>query len=114
MKKLLMVLAAFSLFANVAFAVNTDKVAEGVCKCLEEPHNQARKTMELMNKAQASGDMSQIMAMQDEIMAVTNAATRCFDDLAKKYPEIDKSEKLQEEVMAKAEDKCPNPAKMKK
>ena len=48
------------------------------------------------------------------MMAVTNAATRCFDDLAKKYPEIDKSEKLQEEVMAKAEEKCPNPAKMKK
>ena len=113
MKKLLMVLAAFSLFANVVFAFNMEKAAEEVCKCREEYLNQRRKTMELMNKAQASGDMSQIRAMQGEMMAVTNAATRCFDDLAKKYPEIDKSEKLQEEVMAKAEEKCPYPAKMK-
>ncbi len=114
MKKLLMVLAAFLLFANVVFAFNVEKVAEEVCKCFEEGDNLGRKNKELMNKAQASGDMSQIRAMEGETKAVLNAVTRCLDDLAKKYPEIDKSEKLQEEVMAKAEEKCPNPAKMKK
>ncbi len=114
MKKLLIILAALPLFANVAFAANTEKAAEDVCQCLDKPYDQARKILKLVNKAQASGDMSQIMAAQGEMMAVANAATRCFENLAKKYPEIDKKKKLQNEVMAKVEAKCPNPVKMKK
>ena len=66
-----------------------------------------------MNKAQASGDRSKMKAIQSEILAVTDAMTRCFDDLAKKYPEIDKSEKLQEELTAKADEKCPGPENVK-
>jgi hypothetical protein len=48
-------------------------------------------------------------AIKSEEFAVTEAMTRCFDNLAKKYPEIDKSDKLQEELEAKADEKCPGP-----
>lgn len=113
MKKLLMIVVAFSLSANVAFAFNMDKAVEDACSCYEEYHKHSKKMMDAMNKAQASGDMSKMRAMKSEVTAVTDALTKCFDDLAEKYPEIDKSEKLQEEVMAKVDEKCPNPAKVK-
>ena len=51
--------------------------------------------------------------MQSKGIAVADEATRCFEELAKKYPEMDKSEKLRDEVMVKADKKCPNPAKKK-
>ena len=113
MKKLLVVIVALSLFPNVVFAFNMEEVVDEVCECRKEFHIQSKKTMDAMNKAQASGDMSKMKAMQSEVIAVTEAMTRCFDDLAKKYPEIDKSEKLQEELMAKADEKCPGPEKVK-
>jgi len=86
-----------------------DEVVDGICECRKEFHIQSKKTMDAMNKAQASGDKSKMKATQSEILAVTDAKTRCFDDLAKKYPEIDKREKHQEELMAKADKKCPGP-----
>ena len=109
MKKLLMVVVAVSLSANVAFAINMEEAVDGVCECRKEFHIQSKKMMEEMKKAQASGDMSKIKAMQSEVIAVTDAMTRCFDKLAEKYPEIDKSEKLQKELMAKSDEKCPGP-----
>ena len=113
MKKFLVVLVAISLFPNVAFAFNVEQAVEDVCACREEYLKQTEKKMELMNKVQASGDMSQIEAMKSEGIAAADAATRCFEKLGKKYPEMDKSEKLRDEVMAKADKKCPNPGKMK-
>ena len=109
MKKLLVVIVALSLFPNVIFAFSMEEVVDGVCKCRKEYLIQSKKNMDAMNEAQASGDMSKMKAVQSEVNAITEAMTRCFDDLAKKYPEIDKSEKLQEELEAKADEKCPGP-----
>lgn len=109
MAKLLAAVVALALFPSMVFAFNMDKVVDGVCECRKEYINQSEKIMDAMAKAQASGDRSKMKAVQDDILAVTEAMTRCFDKLAKKYPEIDKSEKLQEEVEAKADEKCPGP-----
>ena len=109
MEKLIAVVVALSLFSNVVFAFNMDEVVDGVCECRKEYIIQSKKIMDAMNKAQSSGDSSKMEAMQSEITAVTNAMTECFDKLAEKYPEIDKSEKLQEELEAKADEKCPGP-----
>jgi hypothetical protein len=109
MEKLIAVVVALSLFPNVVFAFNMDEVVDGVCECRKEYFIQSKKMMDAMNKAQSSGDRSKMKAIQSEESAVTDAMTRCFDNLAKKYPEIDKSEKLQEELEAKADEKCPGP-----
>lgn len=104
--------ATFLLICSTAaFAgPDLDQASNDVCKCLEAPHNQAKKAMELLHQAQASGDMSQLMSAQGEMMGVLSESNRCFEGLAKKYPEIDRSNELQNKVMAMAEQKCPNPA----
>lgn len=109
MKKLLVVVVALSVFPNVVFAINMEKVVDSVCECRKEYFVQSKKMMDAVKKAQASGDMSKMKAIQSDVKAVTDAMGACFDKLANKYPEIDKSEKLQEEVMAKADEKCPGP-----
>ena len=91
-------------------SVNTDAAAKDVCKCLEAPYREAEKAMKLVEQAQASGDMSQLMALQGEMMGVVSATTRCFEDLSKKYTVIDNDPKLQADVMDKADKLCPNPA----
>ena len=109
MEKLIAIVVALSLFPNMVFAFNMDEVVNGVCECRKEYLSRSKETMDAMIKAQASGDRSKMNAVQSEILAITDAMTRCFDSLAIKYPEIDKSEKLQEELEAKADEKCPGP-----
>ena len=109
MIKFIVIIVSLSIFPNVVFAFSMEEVVDGVCECRKEYHFQSKKAMDAMKKAQASGDMSKMKTVQREVIAVTEAMTQCFDDLAKKYPEIDKSEKLQEELEAKADEKCPGP-----
>ena len=98
-------------FCNLAWAApDLNEAAEDVCDCLEAPYAQAQQAMELIIAAQASGDMSALMAAQGEMMAVMNAGSQCFDALTVKYPEISQSEELQEQVMNIADEQCPNPA----
>ncbi len=87
-----------------------DAAAADACACLKAPYEQVEKAMQLIRAAQASGDMSGLMAAQGEMMQVMNASGECFNGLVKKYPEIDKSDALKEQVMAKTEKRCPNPA----
>ena len=99
-----------SLMMNLAFAgPDLDAAAQDVCICLEAPYAQAATAMQLISQAQASGDMSQLMAAQGEMMAVIDASSECFEELPEKYPEIDQSDALQDEVMARADELCPNP-----
>ncbi len=91
-------------------APDLDEAADDVCKCLEEPYAQAKKAMELLHAAQSSGDMSGLVAAQGEMMSVISASNQCFAALPQKYPEIDASSALQNQVMAMAETRCPNPA----
>ena len=82
MEKLIAVVVALSLFPNVVFAFNMDEVVNGVCECRKEYHIRSKETMDAMIKAQASGDRSKMKAIQSEILAITDAMTRCFDNLA--------------------------------
>lgn len=98
-------------FCSLAWAApDLNEAAEDVCGCLEEPYTQVERAMELVSAAQASGDFSGLMAAQGEIMAVINAFSQCFEALKGKYPEINQSKELQQQVMDKANKQCPNPA----
>ena len=98
-------------FCSLAWAApDLNEAAEDVCDCLEAPYAQVQQAMELITAAQASGDMSALMAAQGEMMGVINAGNQCFEALTEKYPEIGQSEELQEQVMNIADEQCPNPA----
>ena len=98
-------------FCSLAWAdPDLNEAAADVCDCLEAPYAQVQQAMELITAAQASGDMSALMAAQGEMMAVMNVGSQCFDVLTEKYPEISQSEDLQQQVMNIADQQCPNPA----
>jgi len=110
MNKFIIIFLLITFSSMVLAAPNVNEAAEDVCECLKEPYIQVSKAMELSKAAQASGDMSALMAAQGEMMSVMNTSSQCFDDLAKKYPEIVKSDELQAQVMLIADKQCPNPA----
>lgn len=91
-------------------ASDLNQAATDACACLKEPYAQIEKVMGMVQEAQASGDVSKIMAMQGEMMGSLSATQTCFDGLTKKYPDIDQDEKLKKQVMEIAEKQCPNPA----
>ncbi len=110
MNKLLIALTLLILAGPTWAAPDLNEAANDVCKCLEDPYAQAKKAIELVNTAKTSGDMSALVSAQGEIMKVVNASNQCFDALTKQYPEIAQSRGLQDQVMAIAEEQCPNPA----
>ncbi len=111
MKKLFIAITALPLFTSLAFAgPDMNAAAKDVCKCLEGPNSQATRFMELAAEAQASGEQSELMAAQDDMKGIMEETSRCFGALPDKYPEIDKSEELRQEVMTMAYKQCPNPA----
>ncbi len=98
-------------FCSLAWAApDLNEAADDVCDCLEAPYAQIQQAIELISAAQASGDMSALVAAQGEMMGVINASNHCFDALTEKYPEISQSEELQKQVMSIADEQCPNPA----
>ena len=98
-------------FTSLVWATpDLNAAADDVCKCLEEPYAQAQQAIELIQAAQASGDMSALMAAQGEMMGVISASAQCFEALPAKYPQIDTDPALQDQVMTIAETQCPNPA----
>ena len=107
----LLIAITFVSFWNLAWATpDLNEAAGDVCECLKEPYKQAQKAMELISAAQASGDMSGLVAAQGEMMGVINASNLCFQALPEKYPEINKSKELQNKVMGIVDKNCPNPA----
>ena len=98
-------------FCSLTWAApDLNEAAEDVCDCLEAPYAQTQQAIALISAAQASGDMSALIAAQGEMMGVINASNQCFDALTEKYPEISQSEELQQQVMDIADEQCPNPA----
>ncbi|MBN3563000.1 hypothetical protein [Aliamphritea spongicola] len=98
-------------FSGAALATpDLNEAADDVCACMEAPYAQIEQAMEMLNAAQASGDTSALIAAQGEMLGVINAASQCFNELSVKYPEISQSQDLQQQVMAIADDQCPNPA----
>ncbi|MCP4188595.1 MAG: hypothetical protein GY763_13405 [Gammaproteobacteria bacterium] len=98
-------------FCSLAWAApDLNEAANDVCDCLEAPYAQVQQAMELISTAQASGDMSALIAAQGGMMGAISASNQCFDALTEKYPEISQSEELQQQVMNIANQQCPNPA----
>ena len=84
MKKLLATVIPLLVITSPIFAgPDLNKAADGVCKCLEVPHEQIRRMMELSSKAQDSGDTSKLEAAQGEINGVMEEFSRCFAALSK-------------------------------
>ena len=110
MRGLLIGLGLLSLPVSTVMAANIDAAAKDACKCLEAPYGEVEKAMKFVEEAQASGDMSKLMALQGDMMAVMNSTSKCFEGLSKKYTKIDKDPDLQAKVMEKVDKLCPNPA----
>ncbi len=110
MSKLLITIILVPFYSLAWAATDLNVAADDVCDCLEAPYAQVQQAMELISAAQASGDMSTLIAAQGEMMGVINASNQCFDALTEKYPEISQSEELQQQVMNIADEQCPNPA----
>ena len=110
MKALLLASALGASVAGAA-AANLDAAAADACACLKEPYSKADQLVGLMMQAQATGDMSPVMAMQQDMMNLANATAQCFDTLSKKYPDIAASDELKQQVVAITDQQCPNPIK---
>lgn len=104
-------LAIFSMSFPVWSTPDLNEAAEDACTCLKGPYREAENSLELIRHAQATGDTSKLMEAQGQMMGVINISNRCFSALAQKYPEIDQSDELKRQVMAKTETRCPNPLK---
>ena len=110
MKQLLTAIIPLLVITSSVFAsTDVDKAADGVCQCLEAPHEQIRWMMELSRKAGESGDTSELEVAQEKINGVMEEFSRCFATLTKKFPEVEASIEVQKEVMDKAMLQCPDP-----
>lgn len=110
MYKLSFLLIVASIFSSPAIAAaDLDQAAVDVCQCLEEPHKQVKKAVAMIMEGKASGNMTQITSAQSEMMAVFKASAQCFESLSQKYPDINNSDELKKEVMARANQNCPSP-----
>jgi hypothetical protein len=94
----------------VMAATDLDAAAADVCKCLEEPYGQAQRVLELVQQAMASGNSDQLVASQNDMVAVVETARQCFEGVAARHPEIEQSDPLKVEVMTRVDKLCPNPA----
>ena len=106
------ILLAGSIFwiGSSATAANLQGAVDDVCDCFKEPYKLVEQSIEKLQKAQASGDYSTLAQAQGEMMEVMSGASKCFESLPEKHPEIDANKELQNKVMAMAEEQCPNPA----
>ena len=100
-----------SFMAGQSQAADIDAAAKDVCGCLTRPYAEAQRFMTMAMQAQATGDMTPLMAAQDEMVEMAKEAEVCYQGLVKKYPDIASSEPLQKQVMAVTDTLCPNPLK---
>lgn len=110
MKSLWVLLLIFALAGPVWADSDLNEAAADVCVCLEAPYAEAEKAIQMIQDAQQTGDMSALMAAQGEMMGVISASATCFEGLTQKYPDIAQDPQLQSQVMAIADQECPNPA----
>lgn len=110
MSKLLGVIGLCWSLSSFAMAADLHAAANDVCSCLEAPYQLAEQAISELQQAHSSGDYSNLMLAQGDMMDVMNAANQCFEQLPTKYPDIAQSDQLKAQVMAIAEQQCPNPA----
>lgn len=107
--KKLTLLFGLLLSASGWAAPDFNDAADDACNCLKGTYDQASELMVLITEAQASGDMTPVMASQEKMMALASATSECFEAMTEKYPEIAQSDELKEKVMSIADQQCPNP-----
>lgn len=103
------VLLALMHHANAGLTANLEQAAEEGCECLKAPHAKMEELAPVVQEAMETQDMSKITALQGEMMQVIDGSNECFGELKKKYPEIDQSDELKEEVTYIMKQKCPRP-----
>lgn len=95
---------------STAYGQDSQAAADDVCACFEEPYQLIEQVLADVEAAQAEGNYAALLEQQGEMLSVMGAAQSCFDELPAKYPEIDQNPELQYEVLAIANEQCPNPA----
>lgn len=95
---------------SAACGQDLQAAADDVCACFEEPYQVMEQVLADVAAAQAQGNYAALLEQQGEMLSVMGAAQSCFDELPAKYPEINENQELQDEVMAIANEQCPNPA----
>ena len=98
------------LMCSSVVLADVKAAANDVCACLKAPYAKVEESLVLINKAQASNNQAQLLAAQSEIISVVRKSMECFQTLSSKYPKINQSETLREQVMQAADEQCPNPA----
>ena len=97
--------------ASAAWADDYQAAARDLCKCQEPINAKSAEMMAAVQKAQATGDFSQMTKLQEDMEAMQGEVEACFDGLTQKYPEIAKDDAKKRQVGDIAEQRCPNPVK---
>jgi hypothetical protein len=90
-------------------AANQDQAADDACTCAQEPYAQMERLKDVLQQAMESGDYSQLVKLEGDFAGLQDRAMSCYNSLKAKYPEIDNSPQLQDEVIARMQQKCPAP-----
>jgi len=105
MKKYVLIGVLFT-FPQLGQAADLKAAANDVCACAADAIALANEQMAALQQGKSVQD---IMAMQEEVMAVASKVESCFEGLRTKYPDIENDETKQNQVMAMAAEMCPNP-----
>ena len=109
MRILIAICCSIFLFVNTAWAVNLDQAAADACGCTKEPYAEMERLKGVLQQAMASGDYSQMMKLEGDFAGLQDRAMKCYDKLRAKYPEIDGSQELQDQVAVRMDKLCPAP-----
>jgi len=110
MKQLILVCLTWVAITSDGFsATNINQAATDACVCLKVPYQQLEKVIASIQTAKETGDLSQLQTSQNELIQLMSSSTACFEDLSKKYPEIDQSEVLKKQVADLIQEMCPVP-----
>ena len=103
-------IASLLAFVSVEVAAaNLDQAASDACQCAQEPYAQMEQLKGVVQQAMASGDYAQMMKLEGDFAGLQDRAMSCYNDLKAKYPDIDSSPELQDQVVQRMHQKCPPP-----
>ncbi len=110
MKQLILVGLTWVVFTTTGLsATNINLAARDACLCLKAPYQQLEKVIASIKTAKLTGDISQLHASRNTLIQLMRSSTACFENLSKKYPEIDQSDLLKKQVVDLTGKICPAP-----
>lgn len=95
---------------ELAAAADLKQAASDACQCLETPYAQVSVAMKTAKQAKKSGDVAKLVESRKRIIEVIEESASCFEALSTKYPDIDQSDDLKQQVVTLTQQMCPNPA----